>query len=361
MFVSALRVLGLLIFMSVTATGQVVLPHRYDGPEVIGDGGPYVVPIYINQNDFSPSRYTIYARVGSGAMLPYLFDTGAQQLTSVIGGQSGLATDCFSFASGTSYCYYPLNSTITLGYKSGYNVVMSRPMNYGAVAQIGNQATTGAALADGTYGDFGAGFYGSGTMSSVLSNITLRSGLLPGWIVDVAGQTNVTNGQGTLTIGLTQQMIDNAKNNPASIVMPMSTSGVLIPGPTSVPGPNGLIPGANTAQVSNTIVTISKAGKTVSQILPTVFDTGGGPNAVVYDPNYIDVDGGKLTISYNGKTIVSYDGVTPWGGKVVAMSPTIGWPRANPGGATIYQNFVVMFALAATQNSGGQVILIPKQ
>lgn len=322
--------------------------------------GPYVVPIYINSNNYGPSRYTIYARIGTGPMLPYLFDTGAQQLTSVIGGQSGEATDCFSFASGTAYCYYQTNSTVTLGYKSGLDVVASRPMNYGAIADINGNATTGEALADGTYGDFGAGFYGSGTLASVLSNITLPSGLLPGWAVDVAG-SNVANGQGTLTIGLTQSMIDAAKSNRSSIVMPMTKSGVLIPGPTGETGPTGLIPGSNTAQVAGTVVTITKGGKRVSKILPTVLDTGGGPNAVVYDPNFATVNGGNLTITYGGKTIVKYNGTTPWGGKVVAMPPTIGWPRANPGGATIYQNFQVIFAPPATQNGTGEVILVPKK
>lgn len=325
---------------------------------VAASSGPYVVPIYINSTNYGPSRYTVYARIGSGPMLPYLFDTGAQQLTSVIGGQSGEANDCFSFASGTAYCYYQTSSTVTLGYKSGLDVVASRPMNYGAIAEINGNPTTGEALADGTYGDFGAGFYGSGALASVLSNITLPPGLLPGWAVDVAG-SNVAKGQGTLTIGLTQNMIDAAKNNHSSIVMPMTKSGVLIPGPTGESGPSSLIPGSNTAQVAGTVVTITKGGKRVSQILPTVLDTGGGPNAVVYDPNYAAVDGGNLTITYGGKTLVRYNSTTPWGGKVVAMSPTIGWPRANPGGAAIYQNFQVIFAPPSAQDGTGEVILVP--
>ena len=317
---------------------------------------PFAVPIYI----YGPSRYTIYAKIGSGGMVPYLFDTGAQQLTSVIGGQTRKATDCFSFASGTSYCYFITPTVVTLGDQSGSKIVASRLMNYGAVAQINGQKTTGKALADGTYGDFGAGFYGNGSLASVLSNINLPSGILPGWIVDVAGSSNVAQGRGTLTIGITQDMLSQALNNPSAIVMPMSKSGVLIPGPSGIPGPSSLIPGSNTAQVANTTVTISKDGKTVTQSLPTVFDTGGGPNAVVYDEDFIGVDGGELTISYDGKTIVHYDRSTPWGGKVVAMLPPMGWPRANPGGATIYQNYQVIFAPPASQNGTGQVILIPK-
>lgn len=327
---------------------------------VAGTNGQYTVPIYINKTDYGPSRYTIYARIGTGSMLPYLFDTGAQQFSSVVGAQPGVATDCFSFASGTTYCYFAKAATVTLGYKSGLNVVKSRNLNYGAVAQIGGNATTGKALADGTYGDFGAGFYGSGSLASVLSSITLSTGYLPGWAIDVAGQSNLSAGQGTLTIGLTQDFINQAKAKPGAIVMPMSKSGVLIPGPAGTKGPAGLIPGSVTAQVSDTVVSITKNGNTVSQILPTVLDTGGGPNAVVYDPNYTAFDGGRLTITYGGKTIVDYDGVTPWGGKVVAMKPTIGWPRANPGGATIYNNFVVIFAPSPSQGGTGQVILVPK-
>lgn len=322
---------------------------------------PFVVPIYINKTEYGPSRYSIYARIGDGPMLPYLFDTGAQQLTSVIGGQSGTATDCFSFASGVSYCYYSVNTTVTLGNKSGLDTVTSRPMNYGAIAQINGNPTTGEALADGTYGDFGAGLYGSGSLATVLSSITLPAGVLPGWAIDVAGAGNVSRGEGSLTIGLTQSMINYAMNYPGSIVMPMSKSGVMIPGPSGDNGSSGYIPGANMAQVAETTVTLTNGGKRVSKILPTVFDTGGGPNAMIYDPNYIPVSGGTLTISYNGKTILRYKGSTPSGGQVIAMSPPLGWPRANPGGAAIYQKYQVIFSLSSsTPGEVGQVILVPK-
>lgn len=324
------------------------------------DGVPFVVPVYINASDYGPSRYTIYARIGNGPMLPYLFDTGAPQLTSVVGGQSGTATDCFSFSSGVAYCYYPVNTTIALGYKSGLDVVTSRPMNYGAIATIDGNTTTGKELPDGTYGDFGAGLYGTGSLASVLSNITLPFGVLPGWSINVAGYSNVSKGQGTLSIGLTQEMLDEASSNPDAIIMPMSSSGVLIPGPTDEPGGAGLIPGANMAQTSDTTVTLKKGKKKVSMTLPTVFDTGGGQNAVVYDPNFTALDGGELTISYQGKTIVRYNNTTPWGGKVVAMNPVLGWPRTNPGGAAIYQNYQVIFSLPSNTSETGKVILVPQ-
>ncbi|MEO6848636.1 MAG: hypothetical protein ABI254_15400, partial [Chthoniobacterales bacterium] len=41
--------------------------------------GSYTLPIYVT-NSQGPDNYIIYASVGGGALLPYLFDTGSPNL-----------------------------------------------------------------------------------------------------------------------------------------------------------------------------------------------------------------------------------------------------------------------------------------
>jgi hypothetical protein len=248
-----------------------------------------------------------------------------------------------------SYNYFVKNiPKISLGDIYGNNLTETGPVNYAAVVSIGNQTTNGGPIADGTYGDFGAGLYGNSTLCTILSQIPIGGALKPSWIVDVAGRNG---GNGTLTIGLTANAIATAKNTPGTIVMPMAFSG------TSITTANGTIPGYNKAQVSGTTLSISKNCTIRILIVPSVFDTGGGPNAVAYAPRFQGLGVGNMTLSYRGKTILSYNGTTPFGGNVVVDTNTQGGVRVNPGGAAIYQNYKVVFSL---NNTGtGQVILVP--
>jgi len=253
---------------------------------------PIQIPIYITPNDYGPDRYTIYAEIDDGPIVPYLFDTGAPNLFSVIGAQSGTVTGQFTFASGVSYNYFVKNiPKISLGDIYGNNLTETGPVNYAAVVSIGNQTTNGGPIADGTYGDFGAGLYGNSTLCTILSQIPIGGALKPSWIVDVAGRNGGNGGNGTLTIGLTANAIATAKNTPGTIVMPMAFSG------TSITTANGTIPGYNKAQVSGTTLSISKNCTIRILIVPSVFDTGGGPNAVAYAPRFQGLGGGNMTLS----------------------------------------------------------------
>lgn len=314
---------------------------------------PVTVPIYVNENDYSPNRYTIYAGLGGGPILPYLFDTGAPNMFTVVGAQGGTPTGNFTFATETTYNYFLNPVPVTLGTSSGTPIVSSITANVAAVVSITQNGTTtptqGTMLPDGTYGDFGAGLYGTSTLGTILAQIPLSAGLLPGWSVNVAG---LASGNGTLTLGLTPEAIQTAKNTPGAIIMPMSPSG------DQIPTFSGLISGYNKAQVASTTVRLENGSDVVEQTLPTVFDTGGGPNVVIYDTAFLPAANGNVTISYNGTQFVQYDGTTPFGGRVIVDSNLTGGLRVNPGGAAIYQNFEVLFALDPN-GSQGELILVP--
>jgi hypothetical protein len=314
----------------------------------------YEVPIYVGEGNYSPSRYTIWAGLDGGPIRPYLFDTGAPNMFTVVGAQGGTATGNFSFAQGLTYNYFESPVAVTLGDSSGAPIVTTGTANVAAVVSItsgGNTTnTSGGPLADGTYGDFGAGLYGNSTLGTILSQVPLTGGLQYGWVVNVAG---LTSGSGTLTIGLTTQMIQDAKNTPGAITMVMDKSG------SQIPTAGGLIDGYNKAQVATTTVMLSNNGTTVQKTLPTVFDTGGGPNVVIYDPAFTDAEHGQVTVSYGNQTFVDYTDTTPWGGNVVVDSDISGGLRINPGGATIYQNYSVMFHLTGNSSDTGELILVP--
>ena len=314
----------------------------------------YEVPIYISEGNYSPNRYTIWAGLDGGPIRPYLFDTGAPNMFTVVGAQGGTVTGNFSFAQGLTYNYFESPVAVTLGNSSGGAVVTTGTANVAAVVSItsgGNTTnTSGGPLADGTYGDFGAGLYGNSTLATILSQVPLAEGLQHGWVVNVAG---LTSGSGTLTIGLTTQMIQDAKNTPGAITMVMDKSGSQIPTAT------GFLDGYNKAQVAATTVTLSNNGTVVQKTLPTVFDTGGGPNVVIYDPAYTPAEHGQVTVAYGNQTFVDYTGTTPWGGNVTVDSDISGGLRVNPGGATIYQNYSVMFHLTGNSSDTGELILVP--
>ena len=311
---------------------------------------PIQIPIYVSANDYGPNRYTIYAGIDNGPIVPYNFDTGAPYFFSVLGAQGGNITGNFTFAQNPTYYYFVKNVTVSLGDQYGMELAKTGQVNYAAVVQINNSTTTGHILSDNTYGDFGAGLYGNSTLCTILSQFPIGGNLKPGWIVDVAG---LNGGNGTLTIGLTANAIATAKSTPGAITMPMAFSG------NSIATANGTIPGYNKAQVSGTTLSITKGCLGKTQIVPSVFDTGGGPNSVAYDPRFSGLGGGNMTLSYRGKTILSYNGTTPFGGNVTAASPGSGGTRVNPGGAAIYQNYQVVFSLNSLGT--GEIILVPSK
>ena len=311
---------------------------------------PIQIPIYVSANDYGPNRYTIFAGIDNGPIVPYNFDTGAPNFFSVLGAQGGNATSSFTFAQNPTYYYFVKNATVSLGDQYGMELAKTGQVNYAAVVQINNSTTTGHILTDNTYGDFGAGLYGNSTLCTILSQFPIGGNLKPGWIVDVAG---LNGGNGTLTIGLTANAIATAKSTPGAITMPMAFSG------NSIATANGAIPGYNKAQVSGTTLSITKGCLGKTQIVPSVFDTGGGHNSVAYDSRFSGLGGGNMTLSYRGKTILSYNGTTPFGGNITAASPGSGGVRVNPGGAAIYQNYQVVFSLNSLGT--GEIILVPSK
>ena len=311
---------------------------------------PIQIPIYISANFYGPYRYTIYTGIDNGPIVPYNFDTGAPCFFSVIGAQGGNITGNFTFAQSPTYYYFVKNSTVSLGDQYGNELAKTGQVNYAAVVQINNSTTSGNIMNDNTYGDFGAGLYGNSTLCTILSQFAIGGNLKPGWIVDVAG---LNGGNGTLTIGLTANAITTAKSTPGAITMPMAYSG------NSIATANGTIAGYNKAQVSATTLSITNGCYSKNQIVPSVFDTGGGPNCMVYDPKFSGFVGGNMTLSYRGKTILTYNGMTPFSGNVSVSSPGSGGVRVNPGGAAIYQNYQVVFSLNSLGT--GEIILVPSK
>jgi len=312
--------------------------------------GSYTVPIYVSGTSFGPDKYTIYASVGSGTMQPYLFDTGSPNwFTTAVDGTI-VGSGSFSFAENITYAYNIRASSIALGSATGQQITAAATINVAQITAITGQSgttnptTPNQLLGDNTYGDFGAGGYGTTMLATALSQINTGS-LGIGYVVNVAG---IGSGQGALTIGLSQATRDQFYNNPDAIIMTMSGSaGALIP------TANGTILGFEKDQVADTLVTITGDADTVSQLVGSVFDTGGGPNSIVYDPAFAGLGGGTLTIEYNGKIILQESGTTPWGGSVIVDSDTTGGIRVNPGGL-IYDQYQVMFNL-----TDHQVVLVP--
>lgn len=309
--------------------------------------GPYAIPIYIDPGTYGPSKYTIYASLGGGPLQPYLFDTGAPNLFTVIGAQGGTPTASFAFGAGTLvYSYFTRARFVSLGEKGGRKPIAStrRAVNLAEVAQINGVDTAGGALQDGTYGDFGAGLYGTSALATVLTQIPIRKDLKRGFVVDVAGRNS---GRGTLTLGLTRDTIDTLRNSLGALTMQMTPSG------NKIPTGDGHIDGYDRTQVGGTEVQFSFGGQTYTLPLGTVFDTGGGRNAVIYLTGYGHPNPVDLLITYQGRTLVNDPGITPWGGSPQVVDTPTGGPRVNPGGS-IYQNNIVMFDLEA-----GRLTLVP--
>lgn len=297
--------------------------------------GSFRVPLYINPSVYGPSKYHIYVGIDGGPMLPYLFDTGAPYFMTLVGGPGGTPTANFSFGDGyLTYSYFPEGTVVRFGEQGKAQAIAStRKVNVARVAQINGVTAPTGPLADGTYGDFGAGLYGTSALATALTQLPLMPGLKVGYVVDVAGRNA---GTGVLTLGLSPLMVANMRNSPGAITMPMSRSGARIPTATR------LIPGYNKAQVAGTQVQFVHHDVAHSLPLPTVFDTGGGPNSIIYDSGFGNITPSSLAITYKGRTVVQTGATTSWGGTPLVIDTTFGGPRVNPGGWIFQQNVIMI-------------------
>lgn len=298
----------------------------------------YTIPIYI-QSVNAPSKYWIYASQDGGAAVPYLFDTGSPNMFTFQGVNSSITpTGTFAFGDGNPvYNYYEQAQTISLTNNSGSVIATTATsVNVAKVVSINSGSSpVPTPLGDGTYGDFGAGMYGTSTLATVLAALPIGSNVKTGWIVNVAGQTS---GVGSLTVGLTQTQIDAINNSPGAIKMTMNPSG------DTLNTVNGPVSGFQKTAVTASL-TLTNDDGTLTQDIGTVFDTGGGPNGVVYDTDFLGYGGGSMTLTYEGQVFTAISGTTIWGGSVVVEGNNYGGLRVNPGGF-LYQDYTVMFDLS---------------
>ena len=70
--------------------------------------------------------------------------------------------------------------------------------------------------------------------------------------------------------------------------MPMSLSGDQIPTTSGA-----TINGYNKAQVSNSTVSLRQDFTSITNTMPLVLDTGGGPNVVIYSTNFGSLTSGE--------------------------------------------------------------------
>lgn len=336
--------------------------------------GPYSIPIYQMQNNGSIS-FAIYASINGGPMLPYLLDTGSPNFFPTYGSwwpgtevptastPPGQYTQ--TYASGATYTYNIANVAVSLGSKTGSAVTPAVQANVGQVITTGTQSALecytnwasnyskgGASFGDGTFGNFGAGLYGSSTLATILAQLPLSPDLKPGFIVRSGGANSAV---GELIVGLSKDAI-SAFPNP----MTMDPSG------NNLPNAFGLtVPGYGAAQVATTQVTLSDSnGVPYVQTMPTVFDTGGGPNNVIYQnqsgPNAVPgsfVNGGSSTggvvktgLNYSiqdsaGRTVYSVTTGDTGNVNKTVVDPQynvgLGYPRLNPGVAIFLTNDVM--------------------
>jgi hypothetical protein len=318
-----------------------------EGARAVDTAASYEVPIYV-QNTQDPSNYWIYvSQVADGSnAVPYLFDTGSPNMFTVQGSNTAIApTASFTFGDGDPvYGYYVAGQNLTLTDSSSTAVTPAvSNFNTAMVVAINGNTVSNNALADGTYGDFGAGFYGTATLSTLLTAVPLSAGSRLGYIVDVVG---ITSGTGTLTLGLTPERIAEIQSTPGAIQMTMNHSG------QQIQGYDGLIEGYDQGLVVTT-VTIDTENGPASADLPTVFDTGGGANGVIYysdssaDPDLFHgvASDSSFSLDYGGETFETWSETSPWGGHVAVIGnqlPAVN--RVNAGGY-LYQNYIVMVDL----------------
>lgn len=331
--------------------------------------GSVNIPIYAtNGVNYTPSHYTIYAAIGGGPLVPYLFDTGAPYLMSFYNSDLSQTNTngLFTFSTGLTYYYQSLNDTISLGSNNSTSVIVSSgSINYGQVRYTNGDAYNSGSIIsnptlNGTYGDFGAGFYGNSALGTILTQMPLTNTLSLGYTLDLTTNLIAASGQGSLTLGVSQALLDSYATNPNVIKMALSSSG------TMIPTAGGTTNGYGRAQVANVAVALASSnGMTTNSLIPYVLDTGGGPNAVIYSTNLAGYGGAtNLVVSTTNainpqilETVLSNS--TPWGGGVdVISNPTYGGltnggERMNSGGYFFDSN-IVTFDL-----KGGYVYILP--
>ena len=95
----ALTIITIAIVLTVALPSRVLAQTNADGS--------INVPIYVtNASNYSPSHYTIYAGIGGGPLLPYLFDTGAPNFFSVYGTDSNTTATNGSLTFAQAHTYY---------------------------------------------------------------------------------------------------------------------------------------------------------------------------------------------------------------------------------------------------------------
>jgi len=314
--------------------------------------GSYSIPVYLtNPAVYGPSYYTVYvgiSGVDSGALLPYMFDTGSPNFFSVAGtiGNSNASTNGFFNFSGNGspgYFYQTLTNTISLGSSNQTTyATTANNVDWAQIAIVSNTVgptnyPSNNLLPDGTYGNFGAGLYGSSTLATVLTQIPLDSGLKQGYSINFT--TNLTaSGTGSLTLGLSAELLNTLSNMPGAIVLSLLTNG------SNLPTATGTVPGYQRAQVSNVAVSLTKDGVTTNVNMPFVLDTGGGVNQIIYDTdtNLAFYDHAtNLIVSSNNQTLytISND-TTAWGGQVDVDTNNTNGIRINSGGYFFGSNIV---------------------
>jgi len=319
--------------------------------------GSYSIPVYVtNPTAYGPSYYNIYvgiSGVDNGDLLPYMFDSGSPNFFSTAGsgGDSNASTDGFFNFSGNGspgYFYQTLTNTISLGSSDQTTYASTQDnVDWAQIRAVSNTVGTtnypsNNMLPDGTYGNFGAGLYGSSTLATILTQIPLASGLKQGYSIDFT--TNLTSaGTGSLTLGLSTGLLNTLSNLPGAIVLSMLPSG------SNLPTADGTIPGYQRPQVSNVAVSLTKDGTTIITNMPLVLDTGGGINQIIYDTdtNLFEYDHStNLIVSSNNQTIYNIsDNTTAWDGQVVVDTNNPNGTRINSGGY-FFQSNIVTFDLA---------------
>lgn len=331
--------------------------------------GSYGIPVYVtNPALFGPSYYTVYVGISgidSGALLPYMIDTGSPNFFSVAGtgGSSYSETNTngfFDFSGNGSpgYWYATQTNTISLGssnqttFVTTENAVDWAQVRYISVETNGSYTFSNAVAQSnsiiedrGNYGNFGAGLYGSSTLATILTQIPLGSGLKVGYSMNFT--TNLTaSGTGSLTIGLSTDFLNSLESMPGAIMLSMLPSG------TNLPTVAGSVPGYQRAQVSNVVVSLTSPSGTTNTNMPLVLDTGGGVNQIIYDTNTDLAPFNHATnlivssTNSNAQTIYSIsDNTTAWNGTVTLDTNSPYGTRINSGGY-FFQSNMVTFDLA---------------
>ncbi|GAB0117665.1 Hint domain-containing protein [Acidisoma sp. 7E03] len=338
--------------------------------------GPLSIPIYYNTVQ-SP-QLVIYASLGGGPVEPYSFDTGAPNLFATYGSwwpgtteATEQGADSFTFAQAPTYYYNPVATTVTLSDVAGDSLATATNVNVAQVTNIDSNtpaesytawanavASGGTPLANGTFGDFGAGLYGTSTLGTVLAQLPEAPGLMPGFIVEAPTSAAAP---GTLAVGLNPATIAAWKANPATLILTMAPTGA-----GDLPNPDGNAAWSifSKAQASDTQVAIITNAGTYTTPIPTVIDTDGGPNNNIYDPGTLDLpswlsygtlpDGTRYQLTQPagetaGGTLLSYvtgSGVLPAGGNTnLLTTPADDGLRDNPG-FNLFLTYDVMFDVA---------------